>query len=260
MGAYGWKATIGFIGPPRTNETVLHEAMRLAPEGIAWCWSVMGLPEFGLYEFEEALSLVTLCAKELVARDVDVIVLTGIPLITAKGPGYHVTLEREVAEAIGHAKPVTSDINCVIGALSALNLNNIAFSSLYQDYIQENVIRYLDHYGIKTLADERLNFALADCMTKPTMDTAYECAVRASDKAPTADGILICCPQWPTIGKLDQLERHAGKPAVAHLPAIMWGALSQIGVREPRPGFGKLIRDWPDWVARQPVKTSVAAE
>jgi maleate isomerase len=247
MGAYGWKASLGFIGPPRTNETVLHEAIRLAPDGVSWCWSTMGLPEFGLYEFDEALRLSAVCAKELAAREVDVMVATGIPLITSKGAGYHEQLERDVSEAIGHKKPVTSDMRCVINALKALGLEEIVISSLYQGYIQDNLIAYLAHYGIRTLADERLSFALADCMTRPTMDTAYECAVAAARKAPKAQGLLLACPQWPVIGNLDRLEQTIGIPVVAHLPAIMWGAMAKIGLREPLGNFGTLLREWPAW-------------
>jgi maleate isomerase len=250
MGAYGWKASIGFLGPPRTNETVLHEAFRLAPEGISWCWSVMGLPEFGLYEFDEALRLAAVCAKELAARGVDIIVATGIPLITAKGAGYHEQLERELAQAIDYKTPITSDMRCVLNALKAFGVSDIVISSLYQGYIQDNLIRYLEHYGIRTLADERMSFALADCMTKPTMDTAYECALAAAAKAPTAQGLFLGCPQWPVVGNLDRLERKIGMPVVAHLPAIMWGALVQLGVREPLANYGRLLRDWPNWPER----------
>ncbi|HEX3972370.1 MAG TPA: hypothetical protein VHX19_13655 [Stellaceae bacterium] len=247
MGAYGWKASIGFLGPPRTNETVLHEAFRLAPEGVSWCWSVMGLPEFGLYEFDEALRLAAVCAKELAARDVDIIVATGIPLITAKGAGYHEQLERELAQAIDYKKPVTSDMRCAINGLKAMGADEIVISSLYQGYIQDNLIKYLEAYGIRTLADERLSFALADCMTKPTMDTAYDCAVAAAAKAPKAQGLFLGCPQWPVVGNLDRLEQKIGMPVVAHLPAIMWGALAQLGVREPLANYGALLRDWPSW-------------
>ena len=250
MGAYGWKATIGFIGPPRTNETVLHEAIRIAPVGVSWCWSVMGLPEFGLYEFDEALRLAAVCARELAAREVDIIVAAGIPLITSKGPGYHEELERELAEAVAHKTPVTTDICCVINALAALGLNEIVISSLYQGYIQDNLIRYLNDYQVRTLADERLSFALADCMTRPTMDTAYDCAVTAAEKAPAAQGLFLACPQWPVVGNLERLERKIGKPVVAHLPAIMWGALSQIGVSEPQDGYGTLLAEWPQWIER----------
>ena len=251
MSAYGWKASIGFIGPPRTNETVLHEAIRLAPPGISWCWSTMGLPEFGQYEFDQALSLASLCAKELVSRDVSVIVATGIPLITSKGPGYHLQLERELSAAIGHAKPVISDIHCVINALKALKADRIVVASIYQRYIQDNMIRYLEHYGIKTLADEGLSYALADCMTKPTMNTAYESAMVARGKAPQAKGMFIACPQWPIIDNVVRIENETGMPVLTHIAAIMWGALNHIGVREPIKGRGRLLEEWPVWSENQ---------
>jgi len=248
MGAYGWKATIGFIGPPRTNETVLHEAIRLAPKGVSWCWSTMGLPEFGQFEFDEALSLAGRCAKELADRKVSIIVATGIPLITSKAPGYHLQLERELAALTGNTIPVTSDIHCVLGAFAALGLTRISLSSIYQRYIQDNVIRYLRHYGVETLADETLSYALADCMTRADMNTAYECAMVVHRKAPQAQGMFIACPQLPVIDNIERLERDTGAPVITHLAAIMWGALSQIGVREPLAGFGKLLRESPRWV------------
>lgn len=247
MSAYGWKASIGFIGPPRTNETVLHEAIRLAPPGISWCWSTMGLPEFGQYEFDEALSLASVCARELASRDVSVIVATGIPLMTSKGVGYHVQLEKELSAAIGHKTPVISDIHCVINSLGALGLDKIVISSIYQRYIQDNVIRYLEHYGITTLADECLSYALADCMTKPTMDTAYQSAMLVHKKAPQAQGMFIACPQWPIIDNIERIERETGMPVITHIAAIMWGALNHIGVREPFPGHGRLLAQWPIW-------------
>ena len=179
MTAYGEKATIGFLGPPRTNATVLHEAFRLAPPGVTWCWSTMGLPEFGQYEFDQALKLAELCAKELAAREVSIIVMTGIPLMTSKGAPYHEQLERELTAVIGGRVPVTTDINCVLAAFAALKLKKIAVASIYQRYIQDNMIRYFEHYGVRTLADEALDYALADCMTRPTMTTAYESSKRA---------------------------------------------------------------------------------
>jgi len=121
MRAYGEIATIGFIGPPRTNGTVLHEAFRLAPPGVTWVWSTMGLPEFGQLEFDRALDAAETCAKELASREVSVIVMTGIPLISSKGAPYHEQLEDRLANAIGKRIPVTSDIHCVLSAFAALN-------------------------------------------------------------------------------------------------------------------------------------------
>ena len=247
MAAYGEKATIGFLGPPRTNSTVLHEAFRLVPTGVTWCWSTMGLPEFGQYEFDQALALAEVCAKELANREVSVIVMTGIPLITSKGAPYHEQIERELSAAIGGHVPVTTDVRCVLAALAALKLKNIAVASIYQRYIQDNMIRYFEHYGVRTLADEALSYALADCMTRPTMTTAYESAQRALKRAPGADGLFIACPQWPVIDHIERLEREHSIPVVTHLSAIMWGGLSRVGVRVPFPGFGRLLSQWPEW-------------
>jgi len=27
----------------------------------------------------------------------------------------------------------------------------------------------------------------------------------------------------------------------------MWGGLSRIGLKAPMPGFGRMLRDWPEW-------------
>ena len=121
-------------------------------------------------------------------------------------------------------------------------------SSIYQRYIQDNVIAYLAHYGIKTLADECLSCALADCMTKPTMETAYDSAMLVRDKAREAQGMFIACPQWPIIDNIGRIEREAGMPVVTHIAAIMWGALNHIGVREPFAGHGMLLEQWPRWL------------
>lgn len=247
MTAYGEKATIGFIGPPRTNGTALHEAFRLAPPGVTWCWSTMGLPEFGQYEFDQALGLAELCARELASREVSVIVMTGIPLISSKGAPYHERLERELSAAIKNRVPVTTDIHCVLAAFAALGLRRIALASIYQRYIQDATIRYFEHYGVQTLADETVQYALADCMTRPTMTTAYETSRRALERAPDAQGLFIACPQWPVIDQIERLEREFGIPVVTHLSAIMWGGLSRIGVRAPVTGFGTLLGKGPGW-------------
>ena len=71
MAAYGSRATIGLIVPPRTNETVLYEMMKVVPEGVSWCVSALGLVEQELPEYVRALDMTEVCSRELVARGVD---------------------------------------------------------------------------------------------------------------------------------------------------------------------------------------------
>ncbi len=247
MGAYGWKATIGFIGPPRTNETVLHEAFELATPGISWCWSVMGLPEFGQYQFDQALDTAALCARELAARRVDVIVVGGVPLLTSREPGYHLELQRQLQSEVGDV-PVTSDLACFLGAARAYGLRRLALCSIYQRYIQDNFKRHLAAHGFETVTDVGLDFQLADCMTKAGLDSAYEAASGTYRQDTGVDGMILACPQWPVIHNVPKVEAEMdGKPVIGHMAAIMWGALRQIGVDARQAGFGRLLEDWPEW-------------
>jgi maleate isomerase len=42
----------------------------------------------------------------------------------------------------------------------------------------------------------------------------------------------------------DEAERWMGKPVIAINAAILWHALRQNGIREQRPGFGVLLREF----------------
>jgi len=136
MRAYGEIATIGFIGPPRTNGTVLHEAFRLAPPGVTWVWSTMGLRSSvnsnstGRW-MQPRPAPRNWPSRGQRHRD------DGHPLISSKGAPYHEQLEDRLANAIGKRIPVTSDIHCVLSAFAALKLNRIAVASIYQRYIQD---------------------------------------------------------------------------------------------------------------------------
>lgn len=248
MGAYGWKATIGFIGPPRTNETVLHESFELATPGISWCWSVMGLPEFGKYEFDQALDTAALCARELAARKVNVIVIGGVPLLTSRDPGYHLELQKQLQAEVGPDVLVTSDLACFLGAARALGMQRLALCSIYQRYIQDNFKKHLAAHGFETVTDVGLDYQLAECMTRSELDTAYVAASGAWKQDPSLDGMILACPQWPVIHNVPKVEAGMdGKAIIAHMPAVMWGALSQIGVDARQSGYGRLLEQWPAW-------------
>jgi maleate cis-trans isomerase len=173
--------------------------------------------------------------------------MAGIPLITSKSAPYHEIIARELSAAVDDKVPVTSDVACVLGACAALGWRDIVAASIYQRYIQDNMIGYFARYGVRTAADVALDYALADCMTQPTMTTARDTARAAWAKAPAADGLFIACPQWPVIDQIAPLEAETGRPVLTHLSAVLWGALAQIGVRAPVEGRGRLLAEWPTW-------------
>jgi maleate cis-trans isomerase len=47
----------------------------------------------------------------------------------------------------------------------------------------------------------------------------------------------------PTAAVLETLERDLGVPVISSNQACLWRALRLAGVREPVPGFGRLLRE-----------------
>jgi maleate cis-trans isomerase len=45
----------------------------------------------------------------------------------------------------------------------------------------------------------------------------------------------------PTLPVLDILETDLGKPVISSASAMMWHALRRSGVRQPIPGYGRLL-------------------
>ena len=74
-------------------------------------------------------------------------------------------------------------------------------------------------------------------------DESEERAYRLARQAdvPDADAVLLSGTGLPTIGVLELLERDLGKPVVSSNQALLWRALRMAGVREPVPGFGRLL-------------------
>jgi maleate cis-trans isomerase len=49
------------------------------------------------------------------------------------------------------------------------------------------------------------------------------------------------CPQFPALDVIDAIECDLGIPAVGHLTSEIWMAFRALKIRNPIPGFGKLL-------------------
>jgi maleate cis-trans isomerase len=59
--------------------------------------------------------------------------------------------------------------------------------------------------------------------------------------APSADAVLISGTGLPTADAVEPLERALGKPVVTSQSASLWWLLHAARVREPVPGWGRLL-------------------
>lgn len=241
---YRSKGSIGYIVPPRCNETVLEEAFRIRPEGLTWCFATLGLSELQRRDFDEALRAVEVAARELAQRKVSVVAYSGIPLTTAQGSRYHQELKARIQAQVGSI-PAETDSNLVMQALQALGIRRVSVVTPYQRPILENLIRVLEHHDFEVVSAKGRELALAELISELDGDSAYEAALESYREQPGTDGFFLSCPQWPVVANIGRLERATGKPVVTQLQAILWWTLATLGLPDRVSGYGRLLAEMP---------------
>jgi maleate isomerase len=243
MGPYGRRATLGLIIPPRTNETLLYEMMQVVPDGVSWCLSTLGLREHDLADYARALEAVELCTQELIAREVSTVAFAGVPLTTAQGPTYHEELAARIRAAAGQDIPVTTDVAACTAALRHLGVRRVTVIAAYQEAMMQRLVRTLEVAGFAVASAKGIHLSLAEQISQPTFDSAFEMATRAFAKQPETDGFFLSCPQWPVVRNIARIEGATGRPVVTQLQAIGWWALHALGIPTPVPGYGRLLAE-----------------
>jgi maleate cis-trans isomerase len=62
---------------------------------------------------------------------------------------------------------------------------------------------------------------------------------------PEADTLLLPCPHWDVVEIIQPLEDAFGINVVSNFQATLWHALATLGITDPIPGYGRLLRKFP---------------
>jgi len=79
-------------------------------------------------------------------------------------------------------------------------------------------------------------------------ETLYAHIKRLFHEHSGADGIYIQGGAWHTESIVETLEQDLGVPVVHANVAPAWEIMKRLTVREPRSGFGRLLRELPEMV------------
>ena len=239
--SYRARGSIGWIVPPRCNETIIEEAFRIRPEGVSWAFASLGMEEFGKAHFDEALAVVEAAAKDLVARKVGVIIYSGMPLTASRGGDYHELVTGRIRESTGTDVPITTDTALVLAGLRAVGASRISLVTPYQDATVRNVAAVFAADGFEVVDQRGLGLTLAQLITEPTDETSYDLAMESFAAHPELEAFYLGCPQWPVVGNIARLEKETGRPVVTQVQAAVWWAAAHLGVEDVPTDYGQLF-------------------
>ncbi len=236
----GWRARLGFLVPPG-NPTVEAEVIGLAPPGVTLHFHRMtarGVP--GALDGQEERNRAMVeslddCVEMLAMVQPDVII------IAHTATSYYLGREREAAllarlAAASGVKVVTA-FAAVVAALERLGVKRVALGAPYSAETTAQGHRHLEAHGFSVVRSQNLEGV--SNIYDETAERAYGLA-RGVDR-PEAEAVFLSGTGMPTLSVLEMLEADLGKPVFSSNAAMLWHALRLAGVRQPIPGYGRLL-------------------
>ncbi len=236
----GWRARLGFLVPPG-NPTVEPEMMALMPDGVSLHFNRMvarGVPGSLDGQSERNRMMV-----DNIDASIEMLALVepAVIVLAHTATSYHLGRERE-ADLLARLEKstgtrVVTAFGSVLRALERLKVRKLALGAPYSRETTLQGKAHLEAHGLEVVNFDNLRGVTN--IYDETAERAYRLA-RMVDCA-EAEAVFLTGTGMPTLPVIEALEQDLGKPVVSSASAMMWHALRLAGVRQPIPGYGRLL-------------------
>jgi maleate cis-trans isomerase len=238
----GARKRIGLM-VPSTNTTCEADFKLVVPKGITVHGQRLWLTndasgEAGMARMNAELET---GARYLATAKVDVISYGCTTGSFFKGPGWDAELIQLIQRTAGVPAVATSP--AVVAALRAFGARRISVVTPYPEWNNRKLRAYLEAMGFEVLSLDAEPVAAASGnqgINDQDPEGIVEFATRVC--RPEAHAVLCSCTAWRSVEAVEEIERRIGKPVVTSNQAAVWASLRSLGVTEPIPGFGQLLR------------------
>lgn len=237
----GWRARLGFLLPPG-NPTVEPEVIALTPDGVSVHFHRMtagGVP--GSLDGQEERNRAMVESLPECVRMLGM-VKPAVIVIAHTATSYYLGRERE-AELLARLSAasgvrVVTAFASVVAALERLGVKRLAMGAPYSAETTAAGHRHLEAHGFTIVRSQNLEGVTN--IYDETAERAYGLA-RSIDSR-EAEAVFLSGTGMPTLTVLEMLEADLEKPVLSSNAAMVWHALRLAGIRQPIPGYGRLLR------------------
>jgi maleate cis-trans isomerase len=239
VSGFGWRARIGLI-LPADNVVAEPELYSLGLPGISFHASRLTVTEHAQMR-RQALDSATAFAE----MGVDVVVYACAETSFNAGEDARGRLPQIIQEACG--LPVVTATTAILEAVTALDLKRVAVVTPYTDRSGRLFESALAGQGVEVLAARHRDFRVGSRDPREWYETnrqppttAYH-MLRDAD-SDGVDGVVASATNLAMLQLLEEAEQDLGKPVVGCNQSILWWCLRELGIKQPIPGYGALLR------------------
>ncbi|MQA08212.1 MAG: maleate cis-trans isomerase [Pseudonocardiaceae bacterium] len=148
---------------------------------------------------------------------------------------------REQVEGLATAArvPASSTSFAFVRAAQALGLRRVAVAASYPDEVAKLFTRFLADGGIEVVKFSSAGIDTASEVGQLSEEAVLELAAANDD--PNAEALLIPDTAMRTIGLVDRMEEHLGKPVLTANQVTVWEGLRLAGVEPSCSSCGALF-------------------
>jgi len=234
-------ATIGVIGPLDVIDTSPFEFYLSAPPGVMFAATSIGLDDFTPEAAVTAFARLDGCLAKLSERQVDLVMLNGIPMLLYLDD-QQVRNYRRKASAVAPRGGFTA-LDAAFSALTTLGVTRPVVADKWSTPMNDRLGAILreEGFAVEGMINRHVDLATIKGSYRVGTEMARELAVEAVRSAPKADGVFLAGGAWLTLHLLEELETRLGVPVISGLQATNWFALNMVERFEPRPSQGTLM-------------------
>lgn len=193
-------------------------------------------------EFAAAMPAYAGMVAELAAEGADLIHAEGTP------PFFILGYDEEKRTIEGwekkHGVPVFTSAMCQVNALRALGVRKLVDAG-YDPTTGPEAEGYFRAAGFDVLGVEKVPVAWGATVDL-TEDEVFDMLAAVVRRHPGADGLCLQgSKHWLLSPAMARLEDELGIAVVHPIAARYWELMARLGLRGPRPGVGRLLRDMP---------------
>jgi arylmalonate decarboxylase len=229
--------TIGLV-VPTAEDTVPPEGPAMYP-GVRFIARAARVNDLTPAGYDPGWDAILPAVDDLLARNVDAIMVAGTSLTFYRGPRAHQELLKQLRSHTG--LPVSTMSQAILDGLNAVGARRVAVATAYTDVVNRRLKELLAAADIDVLALSCFNIvAFAEPHRKTSADI-IALAETAAEAAPGAEAILISCGGLRTLDVARPLEAKFGVPVVSSATAAFWAAMRLVGDSGHVEGYGQLF-------------------